>query len=130
MAKPPELWAFLLTNAGLFLVSSLLAVLCYFAYRHNRGQRSYAVATIGFGFVVLGGLVEPVYQVSVGVEFTLTGTEFMLLEAVETVLIAVGLGLLFYAITQHGPGGSASMEAYPGMTDEDRHWTRKRTFGD
>lgn len=128
MPESPELWAFVLTNVGLFVVSSLLMSLCYLAFRRRRDQRSYACATVGFGFVVLGGLVEPVYQLGVGVDFTPSGRQLMLLEAVETILIAAGLALLFYAITQYGSRSSSTADDHPASTDEKVHGVGE--FGD
>lgn len=118
MARPPELWAFVLANTGLFLISSVLTTLSYVAYRQSGGKTSYALAVFGFGFIVLGGLVEPTYQLIVRGDYHLTGTELLWLQAGETVLIAVGLGLLFYAITHHRPGSSSAGEARARMTDQ------------
>lgn len=109
MAKQPELWAFVLANMLLFVVSSLLTVLSYFAYRRSDGESSFLTAAVGFGFVVLGGLVEPMYQLVIRGEPALNGAELMWLQAGEGVLIASGLGLLFFAITRHD-SGSPSVE--------------------
>ena len=130
MSESPELWAFVLTNVGLFVVSSLLMALSYLAYRSRRGHQSYARSTVGFGFVVLGGLVEPVYQLGVGVDFSPTGTQLMLLEAVETILIAAGLGLLFYAITQHRTRTASTANDPPGSADGEIHRVDEFEFGD
>lgn len=112
MAENPELWAFVLANIGLFVISSVLAGVSYVAYRQSGDQASYRLATIGFGFVSLGGLVEPVYQLIVrdGPSVTVTGTELLWLQAGEGILIAGGLGLLFYAITHHDSGSSSAEE--------------------
>lgn len=103
MDKSPELWAFILANTGIFVFSSVMTVLCYLAYRRSRGQRSYRFATAGFGFVLLGGLVEPAYQLGVRGDYHLDGSEMLLLQSGEGAFISLGLGLLFYAITQHDP---------------------------
>ena len=103
MDKSPELWACILANTVLFLIASVLTALSYLAYRRSDGQSSYRFATIGFGFVVLGGLVEPVYLFGVRGDYNLQETELLALQAGEGVLIALGLGLLFYAITRHNP---------------------------
>lgn len=108
MGKPLELWAFIIANVGLFVVSSTLAGLSYIAYRRQRRRRSYRLATVGFGFVVLGGLMEPVYQLSVRADYVITRTELLLLQSGETFLLAIGLGILFYAITRHRTGGDAA----------------------
>lgn len=103
MARP-ELWAFVLANAGLFIVSSVLTGLSYLAYRRD-GRSTYKFATIGFGFVVLGGLVEPLYQLGVRGDYNITGNELLFLQTAEALLIASGLGILFYAITRYTANG-------------------------
>ena len=110
MTRAPELWAFVLANTGLFLVSCMLTVLSCVAYRQNDGQVSYLTAAIGFGLVVLGGLVEPVYQLVVRGDYYIDWTELLWLQASEGLLIATGLGLLFYAITNHGERSSSIEE--------------------
>lgn len=118
MAESPELWAFLFANTILFVFSSLLALLSYLAYRRHSAETSFRTAGIGFALVLLGGLVEPVYQVGIqGIQdgYALNGTELLLLQSVEGVLIAAGLGLLFYAITCHDP--SSGDEAAAGTDD-------------
>lgn len=100
MARP-ELWAFVLANVGLFVVSSVLTGLSYLAYRREDGRPAFKFASIGFGLVVLGGLVEPLYQLVVRGDYNITGSELLFLQAGEGVLITAGLGILFYAITRH-----------------------------
>lgn len=100
MARP-ELWSFVIANIGLFIVSSVLTGLSYLAYRRSNGQASYKLASIGFGLVVLGGLVEPLYQLVVRGDYNITGSELLLLQTGEGLLIASGLAILFYAITRH-----------------------------
>lgn len=104
MPRPPELVAFLLANAGLFIVSSLLTVLTYFAYRRSERRTSYRLATVGFGCVVLGGLVDPVYLLLTPGDTYLHSSELLVMQAGESILIAMGLGLLFYAILRHDSG--------------------------
>lgn len=107
MARP-ELWAFVLANISLFVVSSVLTALSYLAYRRNDRQSSYKFASIGFGLVVLGGVVEPLYQLVVRGDYNITGGELLLLQTGEGLLIASGLAILFYAITRHTPASSKS----------------------
>lgn len=109
MANPPELWAFIVANTLLFLISSFLAVLSYVAYRQSGGQATYLVTTAGFGFVILGGLVEPVYQLVVAGDYNVSGNELLMLQTGEGILIAFGLGLLYYAIRHHDSGASATV---------------------
>lgn len=112
MTSSPEMWAFILANTGLVLFSSLLMGLSYLAYKRSGGRSSYRVATIGFGFVVLGGLVDPVYQVRVGGDYVITVREFLLIQTAESVLIAIGLGVLFFAVTRHGRRSMRAADEY------------------
>lgn len=108
MSKPPELWAFLIANALLFISSGVLALLSYIAYRQRNRQKSYLMTTIGFSLVVIGGLVEPTYQLVVRGDYNLNGTELLWLQSGEGILIAAGLALIFYAITYYDTGGSST----------------------
>lgn len=101
MDNQPEFWVYVLANTGLFVVGSVLAGLSFLAYRRSDGERSYRLATVGFGFVVLGGLVEPFYLFIIQKNETITETEMLLLQAGEGTLLTFGLGALFYGITQH-----------------------------
>lgn len=122
MDRPPELLAFAFANALLFAASSVLTGVSYLAYRQSGRQRSYRFATVGFGFVLLGGLVEPVYQFGVRGDYHLTGTELLWLQTSEGLFIAAGLGLLFWAIVRRETGtGSGAREESLGPTGEDRH---------
>lgn len=118
MANPPELWAFVLANIGLFIISSILTLLSYLAYHQSNGQSSYLRATIGFGFIVLGGLVEPAYQLGVRGDYNLDGTELLLLQTGEGILIMFGLGLLFYAITDANSGQASTKDSRSALPDE------------
>lgn len=111
MDNPPKFRAFVLANV-LFIVSGGLTILSYVAYRQSNGRDAYFTATYGFETVVLGGLVEPVYQLLDGGDYYVTGSELLWLQAGEGILIPSGLGLLFYAITHHG-SGEATREARP-----------------
>lgn len=85
-------------------------LLSFYAYYQNPRKTSYRVSTIGFAFIVLGGLVEPVYQLVVRVDYNMSGTELLITQSCEGVLLALGLGLLFYAITHHDSERSTTGE--------------------
>lgn len=118
MDSPPEVLAFVLANTGIFLVSSVLAGLSYLAYRQSDGRRTFRTAGIGFGFVLLGGLVEPAYQMGVRGDYHIDGAELLWLQTGEGVLITIGLALLFYAITRHRPDPQAESAAHDMLPEE------------
>ena len=111
MGSPVEYLVYVSANVGLVAIGGSLAGLSFLAYWNDSGQRSYALAALGFGFVVLGGLSELLFTVLFSPDFILTRTEFLSLQAGEDVLIAVGLGLLFYAITQHETGAPSEADS-------------------
>lgn len=122
MGESPALWAFVIANLGAFLASSLLAALSYLAYRQSSGKASYKLATIGFGLIVLSGLVDVAFFFGVAVDHVLTGAEFFLLQAGEEVLNGLGLGLLFYAIITHDSSASSTEDDHPAWMDEELSW--------
>lgn len=119
MVEHPELWVYLVVNAVLFLFGSTLAGLSYVAYRQSDGQSSYLFASLGFGFLVLGGLVEPLYRFLVVDIYALNAEEVLLFQIGEGALIAFGLGSVFYAIVQYNSGASSIDADHPTSIDED-----------
>lgn len=129
MANPPGFWSFVITNIGFVIVSCLLTGLSFLAYRMSDGQQSYAIATIGFGCILLGGATELVVIYLFVPDFILTGTEFLYLQASENVLTASGLGFLFYAITRHNTD-SSNRPNYASSTDEEDIWMAEDPYDD
>lgn len=129
MGNPPELWAFILANTGVFLISGLLVGLSYVAYRRSDGQPSYLLTAVGFGFVMLGGLVEPLYQLVIRGDNVINHTELLWLQSGEGVFIASGLGILYYAIARHPPA-STSTDAGVQAIDERNYTPSWRTQDD
>ena len=113
MAKSPEFWAFILSNALLFVSGSILLALSFLAYYRHPRYTSYGYSTIGFGFLVLGGIVSPVYRLLIHSNYHLNVHQRLFLQSGENVLVAIGLGLLFYAITRHDPPSSARNDHEP-----------------
>lgn len=101
MAEPPEFWTFVLTNFMMFGFGIVLTALSYLAYRANETRRSLRNATIGFGLLTVGGLVAPAYQLGVRGTYELGGRELLVVQSVEGLFLASGLGMLFYSIYRH-----------------------------
>lgn len=98
MAEPPEFWVFALANLIVLGFGSVLTVLSYVAYRSRPAASSFRTAALGFGAITLGGVVEPAYQLGIRGDYHLSGRELLAMQAIEGLLIALGLGLLFYSI--------------------------------
>ncbi|RBI58753.1 hypothetical protein DMJ13_25795 [halophilic archaeon] len=113
MARSPELWAFIIANALLFISGSVLVILSFLAYYQNPGVRSYWYSTLGFGFIVLGGSISPVYRLIIRTDYHLNAAQRLLLQAGESILLAVGLGLVFYAITRHDSDSTTADKSEP-----------------
>jgi len=100
MANPPELWLFVLSNALVLVLGGTMAVLSGRAYQRS-GSRSFALASGGFALLTAGTLVEGVYELGYRGSYELAGRELLALHTVEGVIVAAGLGLLFYSLQQH-----------------------------
>ena len=100
MAEPPEFWLFLASNLLLLITGGTLTGLSLRAYRRNR-KRSFQGALIGFGTITLGSLIEAIYELGIRGSYELGGRELLALHTVEGVLIAVGLGALFYSLSRY-----------------------------
>jgi hypothetical protein len=100
MAEPPELWAFLLVNSVLLVAGSVLTALSYRAYR-RMGEPTLRLASIGFALVTIGGLLDLGYQFGYRQDYHLGGRELLSLQTVESLTIAAGLVVIFYALTRY-----------------------------
>lgn len=104
MAEPPELWSFLVANLFVFGFGATLTTLSYYAYRVNGRKPSFKLSTTGFGVLTIGGIVEPIYQLGLKVDYSISGRELLALQTIEGFFVAIGLGLLFYSIYIHNSG--------------------------
>lgn len=104
MAEPPEFWTYVLTNFMMFGFGITLTGLSFFAYLADRSRVSLRQATIGFGLLTIGGLVAPAYQLGLKGEYTLTGSELLVVQSVEGVFLAAGLGTLFFSVYRYSNG--------------------------
>lgn len=100
MAEPPELWAFLLSNVVVFVFGGAITALSLLAYRRS-GTPSFRSATVGFGLITVGALVEAAYQLGLRGSYELPARELLMLQTAEGVLIAGGLAALFYSLRAH-----------------------------
>lgn len=104
MAEPPEFWTYVIANFTMFGFGVVLTGLSFFAYRADSTRRSLRNATVGFGFLTVGGLVAPVYQLGLKGEYSLSGRELLVVQSVEGLFLAAGLGMLFYSVYHYSDG--------------------------
>lgn len=100
MAEPPEFWAFLVANSLLFLAGGVLTALSYRAYLRVR-EHTFRIAAGGFALITLGGLMDLIYQVGIRQDYHLGGKETLALQTAGSLVIAGGLVVLFYSLSQH-----------------------------
>ncbi|WP_425492738.1 DUF7521 family protein [Halosolutus amylolyticus] len=119
-----ELWAYVISNIGAVVAGSLLTALSFIAYRRNTNQESYRFATLGFGLIVVGTLVDPVFFLWMSIDYHLSFTEILLLQVSEDLLFAAGLGLLFYAILQYDSSNASTAEG-PISSEDELLWNQQ-----
>lgn len=100
MAEPPELWGFLVANAVLLVAGGVLTGLSYRAYRRYR-RPPLRGAAVGFALITVGSLLELGYEVGLRGWNDLSGQELLLLQTSESLVIAAGLVVMFYALSQY-----------------------------
>ncbi|MFB6129873.1 MAG: hypothetical protein ABEJ28_03520 [Salinigranum sp.] len=101
MVNPGVFWLFVLTTLFVFGLGSALTYLSYAAYRRT-GRGSLVYAIVGFAAITVGALVEAGYEVLIRRSHDLGANELVSLHVVESVVIGVGLALLFYSLSAPG----------------------------
>lgn len=104
MSETSVLGAFIIANAVLFLFGVLVTGLSYSAYRAGGRVTSFRNSTIGFGTITLGCIIEPVYQLGIRQDYSISGQELLRLQAMEGTLIAIGFVFLLLSIYSYTPG--------------------------
>jgi len=95
-----EFYAFVFANLGVLALGSMLALLSLAAHRRS-GTPSLRIAAVGFGLIALGSVLDAVYELGVGGSFQISGRELMLLHTSQTILVGVGLAVLFLALRRY-----------------------------
>ncbi|MFB6173736.1 MAG: hypothetical protein ABEI39_03760 [Halobacteriales archaeon] len=109
MANPPELWTFVTFNLLVLLFGGVLSAFSYLTYV-RKGSEQFRQAALGFALVTAGGLTEAVYQFGAKGSHSLGARELLAVQSVEGLLIALGLGVLFYSIYTFTPRRPETVE--------------------
>lgn len=94
-----EIIGFVAVNILTLIFGGILSALSYRAYS-RRKIKSFKIATIAFVIITIGSVIEAIYEIGVRRSFELSGQELIILHSAESLLLAIGLGLLFYSILQ------------------------------
>ena len=97
MAEPLEFYAFVATNLAVLALGGLLTALSVAAYRRS-GTPSLRAAAGGFGLIAIGTVFDAVYELGIRGSYELGGRELLLLHTVQTLVVGLGLAVLFLAI--------------------------------
>lgn len=100
MVDPPELWVFVLAHSVSFVVGTMLTGLSYRAYLRVH-ERTLLMAAVGFGLITLGGFVKLAYLMNIRRDYRLGSLERLALLSIETVLVAAGLVVSFWALSRY-----------------------------
>lgn len=100
MANPPQLWTLVLSNVFVFLVGGGLTVLGYRAQTRLE-EESLRYVTLGFALITASTVAEVVYAPAIADGFAVSGPQLLTLYTIESLLIGVGLGSIFFALRQY-----------------------------
>ncbi|MFB6165457.1 MAG: hypothetical protein ABEJ31_09895 [Haloarculaceae archaeon] len=97
MVSEPVYWLYVLANLFVLVVGGVLTYLSFAAYRRSANGRL-RFATGGFGVVAAGGLLELGYEFLGDRIREVDAETIVALHAVDSLLIGVGLSLLFLSL--------------------------------
>lgn len=100
MAEPPELWTFIVSNLLILATGGMMTILSLRAY-HRSHSTSFRTASVGFGLITIGGLIDIIYELGIRQSYELPGRELLALHTVQGVIIAAGLATLFISLHRH-----------------------------
>lgn len=98
MAQPIEFWTFLAANLVVIAFGGVLTSLSLVEYLEDGRDAALGASTAGFGAITVGALVAAVYELGGSGGYDLSGRGLVALHVAESILVALGLALLFYAI--------------------------------
>lgn len=85
------------SNVFVFVIGGALTYLSFQA-RRRVGKSSLNYTTLGFGLVTLSTIAEVIYAPAIIGVYQITGPTLLLLYTVESLLIGLGLGSVYYSV--------------------------------
>jgi hypothetical protein len=95
--SPPAIWILVLSNVFVFLIGGALTYLSFQA-RRRVGKSNLNYTTLGFGLVTLSTVAEVVYAPAIVGIYEITGSTLLVLYTVESLLIGLGRGSIYYSV--------------------------------
>ena len=93
----PTIWMLAVSNVFVFIIGGALTYLSLQA-RQRVGKSSLSYTTIGFGLVTLSTVAEVIYAPAIIGVYTVTESTLLVLYAIESLLIGLGLGSIYYSV--------------------------------
>lgn len=101
MTAAPAFLLFIVSNLLVLGVGGVLTALSFAAFRRSSRNAAFRSAAAGFFLITLGTLIDPIYELGTRGIYHLSRSELLLLHSFKGLLIAAGLGGLFYSLRQH-----------------------------
>ena len=93
----PTLWMLVISNLFVFAVGGALTYLSFQARRRvEKSNLNYTI--LGFGLVTLSTVAEVIYAPAIIGVYEITGSTLLIPYTIESLLIGLGLGSIYYAV--------------------------------
>jgi hypothetical protein len=97
MSSTPALWMLVVSNLFVFVIGGALTYLSFQA-RKRVDKSNLNYTTLGFGLVTASTVAEVIYAPAIAGIYEISGTTLLLLYTLESLLIGLGLGSIYYSV--------------------------------
>lgn len=111
-------WAIVAVNFPGFFLGVIITGLSYHAYQAGDNDSSLRNATVGFGFITLGIVIEPLYQLGIEGTHVFASEQNITLQLVEAAVFSTGLLILFFSIYRYNSHSKRQTITVSGIDDE------------
>ena len=93
----PALWMLTVSNLFVLAIGGALTYLSLQA-RRQVGKSNLNYTVLGFGLVTLSTIAEVIYAPAIIGVYEITGSTLLILYTIESLLIGLGLGSIYYSV--------------------------------
>jgi hypothetical protein len=97
MSSLPSIWMLVLSNIFVFVIGGALTYLGFQTQRRV-GKSNLKYTTLGFGLVTLSTVAEVIYAPAIIGIYEITSSTLLVLYTIESLLIGLGLGSIYYSV--------------------------------